>query len=175
MNLNLWVTLWTPVFLHVQLCSACVLSQGRLHRWSWHPVCFLFFFFCCRSGLDHRVYSKAPQSECSSSSSSRSSAAPPCVCLCVCASVKAVKMQRVYMHSNEHFEVFTTVLAPRGELCHICRRVSVGGCCQVNAGVLQCDERLWSGRAAAARLRAGMTEWVRCNLCRASLTFIWIN
>lgn len=25
------------------------------------------------------------------------------------------KMQRVYMHSTEHFEVFTTVLAPQGE------------------------------------------------------------
>ncbi|XP_041670567.1 SH3 domain-containing kinase-binding protein 1 [Cheilinus undulatus] len=24
-------------------------------------------------------------------------------------------MQRIYMHSNEHFEVFTTVLAPQGE------------------------------------------------------------
>lgn len=32
-------------------------------------------------------------------------------------------MQRVYMHSNEHFEVFTTVLAPQGESYHICRRV----------------------------------------------------
>lgn len=28
-------------------------------------------------------------------------------------------MQRVYMHSTEHFEVFTTVLAPQGEWNHI--------------------------------------------------------
>lgn len=29
------------------------------------------------------------------------------------------RMQRVYTHSNEHFEVFTTVLAPHGEWNHI--------------------------------------------------------
>ncbi|XP_034562682.1 caskin-2-like [Notolabrus celidotus] len=28
-------------------------------------------------------------------------------------------MQRIYMHSNEHFEVFTTVLAPQGEFRYI--------------------------------------------------------
>lgn len=33
------------------------------------------------------------------------------------------KMQRIYMHSNEHFEVFTTVLAPQGEWNHICSEV----------------------------------------------------
>lgn len=34
------------------------------------------------------------------------------------------KMQHIYMHSNEHFEVFTTVLAPQGEW-ESCLRPSV--------------------------------------------------
>lgn len=29
------------------------------------------------------------------------------------------KMQHIYMHSHEHFEVFTTVLAPQGEWNHV--------------------------------------------------------
>lgn len=82
-----------------------------------HPVIlFIYLFFCC-SGLDCRIYTKAAQKQ--QQQQLRST-------LCVCVSVKGVKMQRVYMHSNEHFEVFTTVLAPRGELGHVCRRVSVG-------------------------------------------------
>lgn len=40
-----------------------------------------------------------------------------------CASVRSWKMQRIYMHSNEHFEVFTTVLAPHGEWDYICSEV----------------------------------------------------
>lgn len=41
------------------------------------------------------------------------SLAPVCKC-------QIFKMQRIYMHSHEHFEVFTTVLAPQGEWNHIC-------------------------------------------------------
>lgn len=94
---------------------------GLIALFACHPVIYLFLFCCI--GLDRRIYTQAAQKQQQQQQQLRSTLR---VLVYVCASVKVVKMQRVYMHSNEHFEVFTTVLAPRGELCHICGRVSVG-------------------------------------------------
>lgn len=82
------------------VCVCCALGRTRL---------FVSGFTCCCSGLARCIYFKVVQGECRRFSSA-----------CKC---QILKMQRVYMHSHEHFEVFTTVLAPQGESYHICRRV----------------------------------------------------
>lgn len=64
---------------------------------------------CC-SGLVSCIYLKVEQ---------RGVQELRSVCKCQC----IFKMQRIYMHSNEHFEVFTTVLAPQGEWNHVCSEV----------------------------------------------------
>lgn len=97
-------------FICVQCCACailvcvcvCVLRPGT-------DAPFVSGSTCCCSGLARCIYFKVVQGECRRFFS---------VCKC-----QILKMQRVYMHSNEHFEVFTTVLAPQGESYHICKRV----------------------------------------------------
>lgn len=87
------------------VCAACLCA---LHPWKDALLPVSSSSQCC-SGLASCIYLKALQRECRSFAS---------VCKC-----QIFKMQRIYMHSNEHFEVFTTVLAPQGEWDHSCSEV----------------------------------------------------
>lgn len=82
------------------LACVCVLHPGKDV-----PLLVSSSSRCC-SGLARCIYLKVVQREGRSFGS---------VCKC-----QILEMQRVYIHSSEHFQVFTTVLAPQGELNRVC-------------------------------------------------------